>query len=83
MRSNQKYINKLLDSIKYDIDLKSRNDASRYFYAVLADNFKRKGYSLSYYKDNNIQITNDHINYINVPYEYLWLQNTFLSELNK
>ena len=83
MRSTQKYINQLLDTLKYDLNLKSRAKASQYFYNVLGDNFKRKGYSLSYYMNNKVTITADDVNYIEVPYEYLWLQNTFISGLDK
>ena len=82
MRSTKKYINTLLDSIKWDLNLKSRKAASHYFYDTLAKNFENKGYSLSYYKDNCIQITNDHFKYFTVPYEYLWMQNSFLTKLN-
>lgn len=82
MRSTQKYINELLDQIKYDLDLKSRKDASRYFYDVLAKQFENKGYSLSYYKDNACQITSDNLRYITVPYDYLWMQHTFLRDLD-
>ena len=81
-RSTQKFINELLDRIKYDLDLAGRPAASRYFNSVLGAAFKNKGFSLSYYKDNRIEITSDNENYIEVPYEYLWMQYTFITKNN-
>jgi len=81
MRSTQKYINGLLDRIKWDLNLKSRADASRYFYSVLSKAFQNKGYSLSYYKDNMITVTKNHFVYHAVPYDMLWMQNTFIKQL--
>ena len=83
MRSTQKFINGLLDNLKWDLNLKSRKDASRYFYTELGHAFERKGYKLSYYLNNQITVTKDNIQFFNVPYDMLWQQHTFIRSIKQ
>jgi len=72
MRSTIKQQNKLLDQIKLDTGLKSRKSALEFLYSNIAPSFKKKGYSLSHYKDGCFQITKDNFRYFTIRHDDLY-----------
>ena len=63
MRTTKSKQNKMLDYVKTNSGLATREKAGEYLYNVIAKRFKELGYSLSHYKDNCFTITNDHCLY--------------------
>lgn len=81
-RSTIKQQNMLLDEIKDQAGLSSRNKAGEFLYSTIAPSFRSRGYNLSHYKDGCFQLTKDNMRYFSVSCDQLFTPFMTTQELD-
>lgn len=82
MRSTVKQQNAILDQIKHDTGLKSRQLAYEFLYTKAAHRFAKLGYHLSHYKDGCITLTSDHMKYHHIDTSDIYTPHHVVDSLN-
>ena len=80
MRSTIKQQNKLLDDIKWAVDLRSRKEAGIFLYSNIAPAFKKYGFTLSHYLNGEFSITVNHSDYHYIGVDDLFTPYTTIAK---